>query len=633
MSDLRFPTHSETNAASLFGRRERLALGVIFGIAVALRLAYLIENLSNPFLYMPVLDEAYYIGLGRSIAHGHILGENRVFFMDPLYGYFLGFLFFALHQISFLTGGPVTQETALMAARVIQIFADSSIVYLIYLLGAKTWSRDAGLFAAAVWAIYTVSFFYNLLILKTTFTVFLLLLFTLAMVQAGERGKQRNPPAEWILLGVFAGLLTFLRANLLLMAPLTIVAWILTQRPPARQVAVNSTMLCIGLLAVLTLGAARNKAAAGEWVFLNSQSGRLLYASNNPENLTGRYMVPSFSRKGPEQMDRDFHAEAERRLGRKLTAREVSSYWTGETIKFICASPAEAAFAVYNKLKGTIGSFEIPINRSLKSNERFSYIAQAPAPNFAFALALGLPGLLVGLQIRRQVWWLIPAMGTILFTVTLFYTCSRFRLPMVPFLLVGAGISATLLAGWAREGKWLPMAAMLASSLAIGAVSMSVEGREYRADEKYFLAKAYISVGDLANGAAVAMEASREYPGESRFLVLLGMAALSSNDLPAAIRINREALRLDPENGDAMNNLGLALSASGEHDEAVRWLTKAFSVNQAPMSLLGLAVALEKKGDGAAALEVYRRFVALEKPGSPRASMARGRIRALGGGE
>ncbi|MDH5637708.1 MAG: tetratricopeptide repeat protein [Nitrospinota bacterium] len=629
MNDPQFPAGSEANAAPLLGHRERLALGVIFGLAVVLRLGYLIENLSNPFLYMPVLDEAYYIGLGRAIAHGHILGENRVFFMDPLYGYFLGALFFALNQLSFLTGGPVTQDTALMAARVIQILADSSIVYLIYLLGAKTWSRDAGLFAAAAWAIYTVSFFYTLLILKTTFTVFALLLFTLAMIRAGERGKS----SEWLLLGVFTGLLTFLRANLLLMAPLAIVAWILAKRPSARQVAVNSIMLAAGLMAALTLGAARNKAAAGEWVFLNSQSGRLLFASNNPENLTGRYMAPSFSRKGPEQMEQDFHAEAERRLGRKLSTREVSSYWTGETIKFIGASPANAALAIYNKLKGTFGSFEIPINRSVKSNERFSYIAQAPAPNFALALALGLPGLVAGIWMRRQVWWLIPAMGTILVTVTLFYTCSRFRLPMVPFLLVGAGISATITAGWARERRWLPVAAMIALAVALGAVSMSVEGREYRADEKYFLAKAYIKVGDLRNGAAVAMDAAREFPQEPRFLVLLGMAALWADNLPEAIRINTEALLLDPENTDAMNNLGLALSASGDHDKAIRWLTKAYSTNQAPMSLLGLAMALEKKGDGAAALEAYRRFVAVEKPGSPRASMALGRIRALGGGE
>ena len=617
----------EGAAPPLIGRRERKALAGIFLVAVALRLGYLLENLSNPLLYMPVLDEAYYIALGASIAHGYLLGEARVFFMDPLYGYFLGALFFVFQKIAHFTGAPPSHDSALMAARVIQIVADSAAVYLIYLLGARTWSREAGLFAAAVWAVYSVSFFYTLLILKASFSVFFLLLFTLALIRAGQRDR----PVHWILLGLFAGALTFLRANLLLMAPFGVVAWILARRPGARQIAMNGAMMALGLMAALTLGAARNKAAAGEWVFLNSQSGRLLYASNNPENLTGRYQVPSFSRKDPEKMEADFHAEAERRLGRALSAREVSSYWRDETFRFFLERPGDAAFGIYNKIKGTIGSFEIPINRSVKSNQRFSSIARAPAPNFAFALALGLPGLVVGLAMRRQVWWLLPGVGTILATVTLFYTCSRFRLPMVPFLLVGAGIWATVTLGWARERRWLPVAAMVGAALGIGIVSMSVEGREYRSDEKYYLAKAYIKVGDLGNGAAVAREAATEYPNEPRFLILLGMAALSANDFDQAIRINTEALALDGQNADAMNNLGLALFGIGDIDGAALWLSRAYDAGGDPVSLFALAMALEKKGDQAAALEAYRRFVAVEKPGSPRAARAMGRIQALGG--
>ncbi|MFH0844986.1 MAG: hypothetical protein V1930_05875, partial [Pseudomonadota bacterium] len=68
----------------------RRAILTIFFLALTLRVLHFVLSSENPLLYQPVLDEAYYIDLGRSIAAGFWMGEERPFFMDPLYGYLLG---------------------------------------------------------------------------------------------------------------------------------------------------------------------------------------------------------------------------------------------------------------------------------------------------------------------------------------------------------------------------------------------------------------------------------------------------------------------------------------------------------------------------------------------------------------
>ena len=604
---------------------KKSALWGIFLLALAFRTTYLLQNLTNPLMRVPMLDEVYYIGLGKAIAGGFLAGERGVFFMDPLYGYFLGAVFFLFYQLSAVIGG-FSGETVLIFVRLAQIVMDSAAVFLIHQLGVKVWDERAGLWAALFWALYKVAFFYTTLILKSTFSIFFALLFVLAFINVAERRR----PGGWLWLGLLAGALTFIHANLLLMAPLGILAWALANRPSFREIAVSSVLLGAGLFTVLSIGAARNYYVAGEMVFLNSQSGRLLYASNNPENLTGRYQVPSFSRKGPEETEIDFHAEAERRLGARLSAKEASVYWRSEAVKFMIAQPADASLAVWNKLVGTFGNYEIPINRSFYMNRPFSFLTQAPLPNFALALGLGLPGLLVGLYLRRQVWWLAPPVVTVMATVLIFYTCSRFRIPMVPFLLVGAGIFAALMTDWIARRQWVRAGAMAAMALVIGGGSMTVAGPAYGGDGDFLLAKAYWSVGELGAARAVAQRAAREYPSEPRFLVILGLAALSENNFAEAERINRQALQIEPKEPDAMHNLGLALLGRGQYDEAAQWFRRAYAATHRPMSLMALARAMAAKGDKSAAISALREYIRVEKPGSPMLEQARERLKSMG---
>jgi tetratricopeptide (TPR) repeat protein len=335
-----------------------------------------------------------------------------------------------------------------------------------------------------------------------------------------------------------------------------------------------------GFAIMLVPGVLRNYAAAGELAVMNTQGGRLLYASNNPSNLTGRYNVPLFSRADPVASEKDFHAEAERRLGRSLTQKEVSRYWTGETFRFLRDKPGAVPVLLYNKLKGSIGHCEIPTNHSYESAARFSPLLGWPFPFFSVVLALGVPGLVIGIwQSRRAVVLLLPILVT-LTTILVFYTSSRLRMPAVPFLIIGTGICLSVLWDWVGMGRWGRAWLAIGVSTAVIFVSLSIPCPPKFGTEEFFLSKAYYHIGELEKARDEAQKGAGAFPRQARFQVLLGMIAAAEHLPEKAIAHNLRALELDPRNVDAWHNMGLTYLETGRPKEAVHCFEKALSLEE-----------------------------------------------------
>ena len=607
-------TESEGSSESPAGRRSLILL--LLFVAMALRLAYFASSEDNPLLYSPTLDEAYYINLGKSIAEGYWLGENRIFFMDPLYGYLLGLVFM-------IFGDNLT------LIRLLQIVVDSLNVALIFSIGSKVWSRRAGLVAAVLYAVYKVAFFYSLLILKTTLTVTASLVFVWLLINTAEN---KRGAGWWLSLGLLAATMTYLRANLLLMAPLGLLFYFFIEKPDTGTFLKQAALFTSAMALALSIGAARNYWVSGELALLNTQTGRLLYASNNPQNLTGRYNVPSFSRPNPEDSEKDFHKEAERRLGRALSVKEVSRYWTGEAIRFLLQNPSAAAALLYNKIKGTVGDYEIPNNQSFYLARKFSEVARLPLPTFAFVFALGVPGLLIGLGANRKTLWLLAPVLTTLATVTIFYTSSRFRFPAVPFLMIGAGICVdSLLVNW-RKKRAAVVASISAAVAVLFFISVSAPRPEKGSGtEEYYLAKAFWRQNRLKEAWDTALKSAEAFPNQARFQVLLGMTALSASEAGEAERRFLAATRINPKASDAYHNLGLARLALGRYKEAIDAFNKALSIDRRPGTLFAMAKAYESLGNPSAAARYYRKCASESKPSSPLRRKAMERLKELSG--
>jgi tetratricopeptide (TPR) repeat protein len=585
----------------------------IWLLGLILRISHLLLSADNPLLYMPVLDERYYVGLGKTIACGQLTGENRVFFMDPLYGYFLAAVFF-------FCGDNLT------TVRLIQIVLDAFNVVLIYAIGTRVWKREAGIIAALSYAVYPVAFFYSLLILKTTLCISMLLFFTLFLTYLPEK----KSGLCWYGLGLFAALLTYLRGNMILLVPLVILFIPLCQRTGWAGFAKKSLLLVLGFISLLSVGVFRNFWVSGEFVVLNSQAGRLLYSCNNPGNLTGLYNVPGFARPNPVDSEIDFHKEAERRKGAPLEASEVSRYWMMETLRFFSKNPETLVRLLYHKIKGTVGGCEIANNHSYYAASRFSPLLKWPLPPFALAFAFGLPGLIPGIRKERRVAILLIPFLTVLVTILLFYTSSRFRMPAVPFLLIGAGISLSILHDWMRKRKVLKACVLISFIGIAGFLSLSVACPKPSGTEAFLMAKAYWRQKDFENAKRFALKGANDFPTQARFHVLLGMIAFSGNQPDEAIKQNEQAIRIDPGNVDAFHNMGLVYLETKRPEEAIPWFRKALALAERPDILFHLAMAYEERGDKKRAAENYQKYLDTATSADPFRDQAKRKLSAPG---
>lgn len=93
------------------------------------------------------------------------------------------------------------------------------------------------------------------------------------------------------------------------------------------------------------------------------------------------------------------------------------------------------------------------------------------------------------------------------------------------------------------------------------------------------LAQALPLTGDLAGADEEVRELIRIAPNSVATWVAASLVAIRAQDWPAAIEASRKALAIDPNDHAALNNLGVALQASGQKTEGTRVLAQAARAN------------------------------------------------------
>ena len=241
-----------------------------------------------------------------------------------------------------------------------------------------------------------------------------------------------------------------------------------------------------GILLALVPVALRNQAVGGVFALTTSGAGTNLYGGNNAENPYGRATEFSWVRGIPEYEADDWKHEAERRTGRLLDAGEVSSFWIGETLASLRADPGLHLSILWNKLRLTLGSYEVPDNHHLEWDARYVSALRLPLPGYGLWGMLGLAGLLTFATRRwlggpaaldgRGAWELAGFFALYLATIVLTVTSMRVRLALVPLLLPFAGYLVAAVIARAPLRSWLPGLALAA--LAVHWPVFSAEERD-----------------------------------------------------------------------------------------------------------------------------------------------------------
>lgn len=525
---------AEPSAPGSGGERARLLAGcaALFVLALVLRWAQVAQfEAAHPEAGRPAIDEASYERWALEIAGGDWLGDE-IFFQEPLYPYALGVVY------AVAGGGP---EHGRALARRGQAVLGAAVAIGVLLLTRRLFGPAPGWVAGLAWALYRPGVWFPALLLKPN--LFLPVLVVLVLALLATREREGSSPGRrlsvWAIVGLAAGAGALLRGNVLVLLPI-LAAWpavrrLLRQRPlvPAAPEVLG---VLVGIALVLGPVALRNHWVGGRLVLTTSGAGTNVYGGNNPDNPYGVATEFPWVRGVPEHEAGDWRREAERRLGvERLAPTEVSSFWLGEALASARSRPGLHLAILWNKLRLSLGAYEVPDNHFLEWDARHVPILRGGPfglPGFALVGGLGLAGLIAfllgawrgapgvdrGAAVEVGLLFVLY-LGTIVLTVT----SARARLPLVVLLLPFAAALVVHLPRLVRSGagRVRVVAAAVVAALLVLVPVLPADERAADFDERDFnFASGRLAAGDLDGAAEVLGPLIERRGGAARVRIL-----------------------------------------------------------------------------------------------------------------
>lgn len=498
------------------------AFPFILMLALAVRLGHIFALRSTLWFDHLDLDPRYFDEWAVHIAAGDWMG-SRMFFVDPLYPYFLGAVYTLFGH-------------NLLLVRLLQAVMGVGTVGLVGVLGRRLGDAALGNGAALLYAVYGPAIFNEAEIEKTALATLLLLL---AVVLTLSRTR-----SACLFGGVAIGLATLSRANIIL---LTLPLGLSLVRGADSWHPRRTGRFVAGCLVVLAPVIWRNYHVGGEFALVTS-AGQNLYLGNNPYNTGGSYGQLPFVRPAPEYEEDDFRAVAETRTSHAMRPGEVSRYWARAAWSHFRTNPGFAARMLGRKVLLLFNDYEVPDNQDMYFVARYSPVLRWSLLSFGWIVPFAVIGMVMSWE-RREVRLIVGTLALYAGSVVLFFVVARFRLPIMPFCAVFAALGVRCLA-------------------------RAVEGREFRT--------VGVAVACLGVCAAVAF---RDLPFHDRRVNLalswhnLGALQAGVGRDDDALASHETAAQLLPDNEYVAADLGLLYLRLGRFPEAERVLLHVVAIN------------------------------------------------------
>jgi 4-amino-4-deoxy-L-arabinose transferase-like glycosyltransferase len=540
-----------------FPSREVLLIAGIFVIALILRVLNILSlKAADPTFAstLPGTDMHTFEHWARSILQfGWLNPEHTPPLQAPLYAYFLA-------SLMNLFG------TSMLWIKLAQAFIGSISCVLAYLIGKMLFDKRVGAVASAMAAFYSISFFYEAQLLATTLITFLCLLSILLLLIAKERPAIRFH----MIAGICIGLTVLAAPNIVLFLPFGLL-WLWFAQAGRRR-AMKLKLLAVlltGAIAAIAPVTAKNYFIGHEKVLISKNGGICFYIGNCRDS-TGTLSTPA----SMLEIASDYY---------QMTPRERAGInWTGHVVKQIKADPFGYMGLLFRKIVMFWVGYEIPNNVNFYLTRQFSPILRLPLLPFWFIAPLSLVGIGISLKQWRQ---LAPLLLFVIFymsSIILFFVLSRFRLPLVPFLLIFAGYFIIWFFEKLRARDVKKISLSLIPLLLVASFTFISQSGYVRENDYANLAFAYKEQGQC--GLAVpefehALAVDNQYYPARKGLI---DCYLALGETRAALEAGREAVRLDPDNPQAYLDLARVLQKLGENEAASKSLQTAAALKGDP---------------------------------------------------
>lgn len=559
-------------------REHKNSLLLLFLVALLVRLVYLFEISQTTAFDILLGDAAGYDLWARQIADGNWLGD-RVFYQSPLYPYLLGIIY------------AIFGRTILLV-RLAKLFLGALTCVLLAIAGERFFDKKTGLFGGFLLAVYPAAVFFDGSMQKTSIGVFFMTLFVLLLGKINHRARRRL----WFFSGLTLGCLGLVRENSLLLCPLVFL-WLLIhfKNEPVKRRFVWLSCFLTGLLIVLLPVGIRNKIVGHDFVLTTAQLGTNFYIGNN-RTADGMYRSLTWSRGHWGFESADASRLAEQETGQHLNAARVSAFWLQKTLAEIGSDPLSWIHLMLKKWGLLWNAVEVGDTESQYAHDDWSRLLNFLGKLFHFGILfpIAAAGLWLTRKQWRQLWILYLLLLGYAVSVWLFYIFARYRMPMIPLLIMfaSAGLMQCIsLFQHKNPGGFIPL---------LGIVLVSaVFVNQKKIPPAHFAATTYSNLGVCLEetrpdkARMYYRKAVRLNPDFVKAYYKLGRFLMRRREFNNAINAFTRALTVNPNNEEIHFHLGLSYLATGRPDVAFYHFQQTVRINPgfAPVVYYKMAVA------------------------------------------
>ena len=542
---------------------EILLIGV-FILALLIRLLYLNQVISTPILHGLAVDDEKYESFALQILEGNLTHKDSIY-LNPLYPFFLALIYFIFGHSN-------------LTVVFIQGIIDSISCILIYYIASMLFNKRVGIIAAFIYACYGIAIFYTGILLAPTVVIFFTLLFIASLLVAEEKRQV----IIFFISGILFGLVASARPNVtlfLFLLPLWFFT-VLKNKLGVQKSLQGFLLLLVGFFMVISLITIRNYSIEKRFSPFSVQGGINFYIGNNPQ-ATGRFSSPQGISISPiEQVKTSIHY-AEKESGKRLTPSQASRYWLFKGLKFIKDNTLDAFLLYMKKFALFWRKEELPLNINYPLSKTFVPIFRLPFISFGIIAPFAILGILLSLKRKNSILLLTLFIFSYMISVIIFFVSARYRLPIVPFLIIFSSYTLYRFVEMirAKEVKGIATLGALLILFLVGVNKNFAYFKVIPTSHYNNLGKIYSKEGRLDKAISELKKALSIDPHFVEAHCNLGIAYLKKGLIKEAIDEHKKALKIKPNYALAHYNLGNAYVKKGRLDEAISEFKRTITIN------------------------------------------------------
>ena len=389
----------------------------IIGVSLLVKILLLVITTTIPEKFLFVGDQFEYFMRASALVKGKGYHHYSTF-RPPLYPLFLALIFYLFRSI--------------FAAKLIQILLSTFNVFILYLMSKRIFDEKVGLISALIFSLYPNLIFFSHTLWTETLFVFLLVSSIYFLIEF--RYTQRN--LLLLLSGLTWGLASLTRSLLFYFLPIIFLWFMIFEKGRHKEKIIHFSLFAIITLITIAPWTYRNYLVYRSLLPISTTGGWIFRIGNNPKSV----FVPKDDCKDWSFADgkKPFWFSREEVIEERHMYKRGLNFIINNNLLFLKKSLWEGrhfytldSFAIRHLRNGWYGKVPLSMIRALTTIIIVSYI---------LVILMGTIGFIYSKNDDNK-WLFIILIFIYTLIHSLAFSMSRYRLPLIPFVIIYSSYS------------------------------------------------------------------------------------------------------------------------------------------------------------------------------------------------